>query len=268
MYNKREVEEEITRFMAKLALTGVEAMETGEYSLAWERIKGLKDEAVKFLLENVSEEEAKQLDKQRDVLISGSLKQSCLKTINVYQRYLQALFERIFQYPSTVLDKPMEPKEAIKKPGQVSTGKRVFVVHGANQAIKEQMARFLERLELEPIILHEQPNKGRTIIEKFEDYSQVAFAIVLLTGDDIGSLLSEEDEFKPRARQNVVFELGFFTGKLGRNRVCALYEKNVELPSDFKGVVYIPLDKEGGWKLSLARELKAVGLKVNLDKVV
>lgn len=143
----------------------------------------------------------------------------------------------------------------------------VFVVHG-NDETRERVARLLERLGLKPIILHEQPNQGRTIIEKFESHAAVGFAVVLLTPDDVGSAAFEPEELKPRARQNVIFELGFFVAALGRRRVCALYKGDVELPTDYTGVVYTPMDPADGWQLKLARELKHAGLDVDLNRVV
>lgn len=115
--------------------------------------------------------------------------------------------------------------------------KEVFLVHGRDEGAREKVARFLERLNLKPVVLHEQPNKGRTIIEKFEDYARVGFAVVLLTPDDIGKLKDDEGDFEPRARQNVILELGCFIGQLGRERVCALVKKGVEWPSDYDGVL-------------------------------
>ena len=147
--------------------------------------------------------------------------------------------------------------------------KKVFVVHGHNDAIREACARFLEHLDLEPIILHEQPNAGRTIIEKFQDYTDVGFAVVLLTADDKGGTKSSDPTtLQPRARQNVIFELGFFIGKLGRSKVCALYESGVELPSDYNGVLFTPLDTVGNWKFQLCREIKAAGIDVDLNKAL
>ncbi len=113
------------------------------------------------------------------------------------------------------------------------------------------------------MILHEQANEGRTIIEKFEDHAaEAGYAVVLLTADDVGRAAAEADEH-PRARQNVDFELGFFFGALGRRRVAMLYEEAVERPSDTDGIVRIALDDAGAWKLTLARELDAVGIPVN-----
>jgi predicted nucleotide-binding protein len=145
----------------------------------------------------------------------------------------------------------------------------VFLVHGHDEATKEKVARFLEKLGLDVIILHEQVNQGMTIIEKFEQYAaQAGFAVVLFTPDDIGFPLGEEDRKQPRARQNVVLEMGFFIGKLKRERVCVLYKGGVELPSDILGVIYHNIDDADGWKLSVARELKAAGYEVDLNKIV
>ena len=146
---------------------------------------------------------------------------------------------------------------------------KIFVVHGHNELAIHETARFLEKIDLEVIILREQPNSGRTIIEKFVDFSDVGFSVVLLTGDDRGGAQeSPYDKQKKRSRQNVILELGFFLGKLGRKRVCALYEEGIEIPSDYDGVIFVPLDKNGAWHLPLARELKAAGLSIDLNKAL
>ena len=147
-------------------------------------------------------------------------------------------------------------------------GQDVFVVHGHDEAAKETVSRFIEKLELKVIILHEQPNAGRTIIEKFEAYSNVGFAVVLLMPDDIGASRDKTIEGKPRARQNVILELGYFIAKLGRQRVCALYKDEVELPSDIYGVLYIPMDTAGAWRLSLAKEMKHAGYPIDMNKAI
>jgi len=149
------------------------------------------------------------------------------------------------------------------------TGHRIFLVHGQDERALHETARFLEKLKQNIIILREQPNKGRTIVEKFESYSDVGFAVVLLTGDDEGrSASTESNMLVKRARQNVVFELGYFIGRLGRKRVCALYEEGVEIPSDYSGVLYTKLDSSGAWRLSLAKELKAAGLPVDMNEAL
>jgi predicted nucleotide-binding protein len=145
----------------------------------------------------------------------------------------------------------------------------VFIVHGHDHALKEAVARFLIQIGLVPIILHEQANAGQTIIEKFESHSKRAiFAIVLLTADDIGGAAIEPRALdKYRARQNVIFELGFFVGILGRKNVCAIYQESVELPSDLNGLLYTAYDKTGKWKYELAKELKDGGVSVDLNKI-
>jgi len=146
----------------------------------------------------------------------------------------------------------------------------VFVVHGHDEAAKHSVARFIEHLGLDTTILHEQPDRGRTIIEKLEDHAQgTAFAVIILTADDRGGLSNVGyDEQKPRARQNVVMELGYFIGKLGRQKVRALYQEGVELPSDLQGVLYVTLDDGGAWKLQLAREMKAAGLNIDMNRAL
>ncbi len=162
-----------------------------------------------------------------------------------------------------------EAKEPAKKdsPKNKPSSRKVFVVHGRDNASKQSCARFLEKIGLEAVILHEQTSKGMTIIEKLEHHSDVAFAIVLLTSDDVGALAGEEDRLNPRARQNVIFELGYMTAKLGRSRVCALVQDGVERPSDYDGIVYISMDWNEGWKFQVAKELRASGLEVDLNKV-
>lgn len=143
----------------------------------------------------------------------------------------------------------------------------IFVVHGHDVRTKVEVARTVEKLGLKPIILHEMANEGKTIIEKFELHSNVGFAIVLMTCDDLGKAKSSAEE-KYRARQNVILEMGYFIGKLGRNRVFPLYENGVELPSDLYGLLYIPLDETGNWKFSLVKELRAVGYEVDANQIL
>ena len=150
----------------------------------------------------------------------------------------------------------------------VHESNRVFVIHGHDAAAREAVARCPENLGLQPIILHEQANKGRAIIQKFEDHADVAFAVVLLTADDVGKLKDEKSVLNPRARQNVILELDFFLGKLGRERVCPLVKGDVETPSDYDGVVYTELDDAGAWKMKLVQELKAVGFDVDANRLV
>jgi len=159
----------------------------------------------------------------------------------------------------------LAPKVDVARTRRAS--RRVFVVHGHDEAARESIARFLERLELIPVVLKDKPNAGRTIIEKFEEESDVGFAVVLLTPDDVGGVAKTPRKLRARARQNVIFELGYFAGALGRRHVVALVKDDVEVPSDYQGVVFIPLDGNDGWRLKVAHELRAAGLTIDLNKV-
>ena len=144
--------------------------------------------------------------------------------------------------------------------------RNIFIVHGHDEAARQTVARFIERIGFEAIILSEQANQGRTVIEKIEANGDVGFAVVLLTADDVGG--KGADSLRPRARQNVLLELGYFIAMLGRERVCTLAKGDLEIPTDFAGVVWEPLDDGGAWKTVLARELKAAGYPVDWNKVM
>lgn len=138
---------------------------------------------------------------------------------------------------------------------------RVFIVHGQNESARNSVVTFLERLGLIGIVLHEQPNMGRHLLTKFiEEADLVTFAIVLMTDDDVGSLRG--GTLAPRARQNVILELGYFLAHLGQARVCALITPGLETPSDFDGIVYIRMDAEGLWQNQLRRELLAAKMPI------
>ncbi|ENM5768252.1 nucleotide-binding protein [Vibrio mimicus] len=140
---------------------------------------------------------------------------------------------------------------------------KVFIVHGHDNEAKLDMARFIEKAGLEAIVLHEQVSAGNTIIEKIEANNDVGFAVVLYTPCDVGARNSQDMELLPRARQNVVFEHGYFIGHLGRNRVSAFVKSDIEKPNDISGVVYTELDHAGAWKVTLLKELKAAGYQVD-----
>lgn len=149
------------------------------------------------------------------------------------------------------------------------SGNSVFIVHGHDDQSKTETARFIESMGLTATILHEQISGSHTIIEKFERYaSKAVFAVILLTPDDVGYAKDSPNNAKFRARQNVIFELGYFCSLLSRENVCVLYKEGVEILNDFAGVVYTPMDNAGAWKLALARELKAAGLSIDLNKAI
>jgi len=160
-----------------------------------------------------------------------------------------------------------EPEQAQGEELTVPKSNRVFVVHGHDNEMKQAVARTVERLGLEAVILHEKPNRGQTLIEKIERYSDVGFAVVMLSPDDTGYANADGPESaRPRARQNVILELGYFAGKLGRENVVALYKGEIELPSDYDGVLYTRYDGDSGtWRGELVAELRDSGYDVSSD---
>lgn len=190
-------------------------------------------------------------------IVDGLLRHKA-KSLALLKQAVSSLEERLGEVGVPILGRLSE------MPDEVS--RKVFVVHGQDTGAREAVARFLERTGFEPIVLHEQANQGRTIIEKFEEHSAVGFAVVLLTPDDMGGIAG--GAMHPRARQNVILELGYFIGRLGRDKVCALKSGDIELPSDIFGVVWTAFDAGGGWKVSLAKELQAAGFEIDWNKVM
>lgn len=197
------------------------------------------------------------------------------ETLNKRIEWLRSLVERL----DLIDEQPgIEPMKVLPLPSSMTlevkaaTTNKVFLVHGQDEEAKAIVARFLSGCGLEPIILHEQPNGGRTIIEKFESQADVGFAVILMTPDDVGGLRTgseiASDELRARARQNVILELGYFVGHLGRSRVAALKKGDVELPSDIAGVVWTPMDTADAWKMSLVRELKNAGYEFDVAKAL
>lgn len=192
--------------------------------------------------------------------------QSFMKGLEATTSLLESIIEEIEED----WEDEDEMKVSVSPPRDERTAtNRVFVVHGRDHATRDTVARLIEKLGLKALILDEQADKGRTIIEKFEqEAKEVRFAVVLLTADDEGRLRGEEADLKPRARQNVIFELGYFAGAFGRKRVCALTKGDFEIPSDYDGVVYIPLDDFEGWKSKLVKELQAAGFDVDANRAL
>ena len=194
-----------------------------------------------------------------------TLQKSYLRGLDSAAAVLESMISEIEEY----WEEDGESSKNFNFPAKaMKNTKKVFVIHGHDKSAREMVARFLEKLQLEPVILHEQPNKGCTIVEKFIDYADVGFAIVLLTPDDVGALATNREELKPRARQNVILELGFFIGKLGRQRVAPFVKGEVETPSDYDGVVYTKLDDTDSWKIKLIQELKVAGFSIDANRVV
>jgi len=183
-------------------------------------------------------------------------------------RRLNFINERLELIPLAPGIGPAQPAPKVEATGMA--GGEVFVVHGRDEVVCEAVARFISRLELTPVILHEQAHEeasqGRTLVEKLEHHGNVGYAVVLLTPDDVGGSCSKELQF--RAQQDVVLELGYFIGRLGRDHVCAVHRGELELPSDDMSVIYIPFDGSGGWRLTLAKGLKAAGFPVDMNKAL
>jgi predicted nucleotide-binding protein len=178
--------------------------------------------------------------------------------LSVRIRRLESVLARLDLFPEPAAMQQPAPK-------LVGDGRSVFVVHGHDLAAKQETARMIEKLRLTAVILDEQANRGRTIIEKFEDHArECVYAVVLLTADDLGrAKIATEDE--PRARQNVIFEMGYFMARLGRGHVCALVAHGLKQPSDIHGLGWVELDAAGAWKAKVAKEMKDAGLPVDMN---
>jgi len=143
------------------------------------------------------------------------------------------------------------------------TGNKVFIIHGHDNALKREVQLLLARADLDDVVLHEKPDKNRSIIDKLiEEGAPAAYVIALLSPDDL------QADGKYRARQNVILEIGYFLGKLGKERVRMLVKKGIEIPSDLRGILYEPYDDAGNWRMKLLKEIEAVGIEVNIKKVL
>lgn len=153
--------------------------------------------------------------------------------------------------------------EIIEKNQSIKQDDRIFIVHGHDRELMLEVKEFIFRLDLKPIILSEQDDDGQTIIEKFEkETKDTRFAIILATEDDYGYSKKETNEQRKfRARQNVIFELGYFVGKLGRDRTLTILKGDLELPNDIQGVIYKRANED--WKGYLARKLSNLDYQVN-----
>ncbi len=195
----------------------------------------------------------------RNPLVNPSLKEQ----MDRYQKRITISINSLEEIQNE-LELIPEQQSATAAEHAAATGNKVFIVHGRDLDAAESIARAVEKLGLEAIILHEKPDEGRTIIEKLEALAKNAsFAIVLFTPDDVGNLDKTDSKPNPRARQNVIFELGYFIGKLGREGVRSIYKGEVESPSDIDGILYIRMDELGAWKQKLAQEMESTGLPIN-----
>lgn len=194
----------------------------------------------------------------------GTLKNDPIKVKDYFTKGLDTAILYLKSYQSDISS---AEKEEIFPTQSTANMKSIFIVHGRNDGVKAQVSNLLLKVGLKPIILHEQANQGKTIIEKFETNANVSAAIVLFTDDDLGKYKDDEN-LESRARQNVIFEAGYFIGKLGRNKTIILNSPNIKIPSDLQGYVYIELDNKERWHFDLAKELKSIGFNVDLNKLL
>lgn len=216
-----------------------------------------KTEAERFLIKRFGEDSFEYRDFAKtsfrpaawtsDQALIGGCKNGLIATKLVFRSYLEEIKDGATEHVAAQNSVTMN---------------RVFVVHGHDGELKHAVARLVEKQGLEAIILSEQANKGKTIIEKFEENSDVSGAICLFTADDLGRAKADPNE-QPRARQNVVFEAGYFMGKLGRDRVVIIAESGLELPSDMQGIVYT---NKSNWETDALKDLKAMGYPIDFNK--
>ena len=155
----------------------------------------------------------------------SKLRQKVARLKSIKQRLIFVPFVPM-EFPLTAESKmelPVTTESQIANRSATAESRTVFVVHGHHEESKQAVARLLEKLGFSAVILHEQSNLGQTVMEKFERHSSVAFAVVLLTDDDVGAAKADSGNLKPRARQNVILELGYFIGTLRRENVAMLY---------------------------------------------
>lgn len=184
----------------------------------------------------------------------------------------QKKIERLNQIMSVLdlYEGPSEEKLPVSRNKTVDT---IFIVHGRADSPRLEVENLVRKFtRIKPVVLADQTGKGAaTIIEKLEHFlgsgSSAVFAFVIMTGDDIGKLKGSADPEKPRARQNVVLELGYAMAALGRDRVVLLYEDGLELPTDINGVSYYSLDSAGAWKMRIVQELRAAGIEVDSEAI-
>ncbi|MDU1198817.1 nucleotide-binding protein [Kluyvera ascorbata] len=184
------------------------------------------------------------------------------KIIESFRKFTSLLLAPFIRDYQEYVENALDPEPVVFRP----VSRKIFIVHGHDNDALQSVARFISRIGLEEIILSERPDGSRTVIEKFEAESgDASFAIVLMTPDDAGNAVASEST-RLRARQNVLYELGYFAGKLGRGKVLVLKKGDIEIPSDLAGVLYTQLDEHGGWKRKLLTELAYAGVPFDKDR--
>lgn len=259
-YFRDDINEQIGRLESFLehlkVIPEITAEEMVEQKLAEEAMKEAQPKEIESMEAQLRQALTSELTPPREVPTEGPL----------IEKHLQ---EEPFKEAPPRREPPREEPLSTRVSTQSRySGDDVFLIHGHDEATKESILEFLETLGLRPFVLHEQADGGRNIIENFGESPGIRFAIILLTPDDIAAPRHKPKERQARVSQNVIFEFGFFVGKLGRGRVCALYKEGVEIPLDYLGAVYIPMDSRGGWRLLVAKEMKQAGMQIDLNKAI
>jgi predicted nucleotide-binding protein len=235
----------------------------GDFDGAHERLKRWKDRTVRVVQDQVHTREAQRLAKKRKGgFVMGEPLRNLIDEAQIYDAFLLALSEEIASHPEQVLEAPGPapsgvPTAVAPQPGASNA---VFIIHGHDELnllkLKEELRH---RWGFEPIVLSRGPGKGRTIIEKFEEEAQRAvFALALFTPDDFVSV--EGDEYS-QPRPNAIFELGWFYGRLGRNRVCILFKVGTRIHSDLDGISRIEFRESIAERIGeIERELLGAGV--------
>lgn len=223
-----------------------------------------KSKLIRFSIRSTKDDFKTIEDKANSQRSAGRLSSVVSFDILHNDKYSTDVTNQILNNAKEKLESEVQPKN---EPSKNLDSSKVFIVHGHDEEAKTKVARFVEKLGFTAVILHEQSSSGQTIIEKIESNTDVGFAIVLYTECDLGKAKNAED-FKPRARQNVVFEHGFLIGKLSRKKVAALVKGNVETPSDIGGVIYTSMDDGGAWCFQVAKEMKSAGYTIDMNKLV
>ncbi|MCW9025210.1 MAG: nucleotide-binding protein [Gammaproteobacteria bacterium] len=229
----------------------------------------IKADEVKRIVIKETKKTTSELSKyENDNMSPGIIMFISREDIVSYDKHTTDITKKVMASSQEKIDSGSAPEASSETQKMELDRTKVFIVHGHDDLAKTETARFIEKMGFEPIILHEQASSGSTIIEKIEKYSNVGFGVVLYTPCDVGAKSQTKPNLKPRARQNVVFEHGFLNGKLGRHNVCALVKGDVETPNDISGVVYVPMDEHGAWKVALAKEMRNSGYDVDMNKVI
>jgi predicted nucleotide-binding protein len=268
--NKSEILSKLQIFKERLKLDVFSAYQTRGSSFGQERFSTWKTQFMKFLDENLPGTSVKLGEKLIYTIMTSRRDETDL---DHFMRYGgEACLAFIDSLKLDVQNDEFDFSVVSEKSDHVSIGKpsltnkRVFIVHGHDELMKVKTARFVQKIGFEAVILHEQANKGMTVIEKIEANTDVGFAIVLYTGDDLGnSAEAATIKLNLRARQNVVFEHGYLIAKLTRPHVVPLVSRDVELPSDLSGIVYV---EDANWEIQIAKEMKGAGYSIDFNKII